>query len=197
METVLKLLERRGQVRWLVIAVFVISSACVLLPRQWIDWLQFGSHLKQYWPIIGIVFLCATGLVLVDLGCGLLSSVRSGIVSIRTERRRRDRINSLCGEEQAVIREFFIQQKNAISLPIDDPTVAGLLHDRVLDVVARNGQLTRAGMMFPCAISPGYKRLITRQHLGLPSGKASEEDVFWLMSNRPKFSQRSFLRVLF
>jgi len=98
----------------------------------------------------------------------------------------KEELGKLDHEEKANLREFFrIHGKRTIKMPIDDPTVSGLLYRNILYRTSRNGKVVpSAGFMFNCSINPEFEKYINNEVLGLPM---SDEE---LMANRPEWAYK-------
>ena len=71
-----------------------------------------------------------------------------------------------------------------IELPVDHPTVAGLINKHILLVVSRTGYRNLAGNVFPVKLSSAAKPLVTPVLLSLPQ-HPTEEDVSRIRDERP------------
>lgn len=188
MEMLTKLLEKRGAARWLLVAVVLVCGACLLLPAEAVDRLRLAKLLERYGEIMGMAFLCSSVLLVVDLLFEAVGFARQRFAWEAQSERRRKRSLVLCQAEQSVLREFALQQRNTIFLPIDDPAVAGLIRSGILVVVGRAGHRARVGSLFPVAIADEYSEHLTPAALGLPCTAPTPEDIDHILSKRPDFA---------
>ncbi|MDR3000359.1 MAG: nucleotide-binding protein [Fibromonadaceae bacterium] len=87
--------------------------------------------------------------------------------------------------EKANLREFRGHGKRTIKMPIDDPTVSGLLARRILYQTSTTGKLVSSvGQMFNCSINPEFEKYMNDKILGFPM---TENE---LLNNRPKWAYR-------
>jgi len=89
-------------------------------------------------------------------------------------------------EEIVVLREFFIQGRHVIELPVDHPTVAGLRNKRLVQVAGSTGYRDLAGSVFPVQLTREAKMLLTTAALGLPEDR-TEESIQRIMRERPNY----------
>ena len=115
-------------------------------------------------------------------------------------RRQQDQLAQMIGfldfNEKAVLREFVLQRKSVINLPITEPAVKNLMDAGVLTyaygkpVREKEDENQIRALMIALPARP----LLTYKVLGLSRGKMSDEQVEQIMNARPKFAQKSFQR---
>ncbi|HHP5491004.1 superinfection exclusion B family protein [Aeromonas veronii] len=115
-------------------------------------------------------------------------------------RRQQDQLAQMIGfldfNEKAVLREFVLQRKSVINLPITEPAVKNLMDAGVLTYAY--GKPTREkddeNQIRALMIALPARPLLTYKVLGLSRGKMSDEQVEQIMNARPKFAQKGFQR---
>jgi hypothetical protein len=96
--------------------------------------------------------------------------------------------------EKAILREFVIQRKSVINLPLTEPAVKNLLDAGVLDFAYGQPLNDDLSQIKALMISLEARPLLTYKALGLSNGKMTEEQVEMIMSARPKYVSKSSLR---
>ena len=95
-------------------------------------------------------------------------------------------VSCLDFSERAVLREFVLQRKSVINLPIAEPTVKNLLNSGILavaeDIIDVQGKT-------PLMINLEARPLITYRAVGLSRAKMSEEQIEQILSARPKYAR--------
>ncbi|MCF8095259.1 MAG: superinfection exclusion B family protein [Desulfobacteraceae bacterium] len=86
--------------------------------------------------------------------------------------------------EKSVLREFFIEPKNTVEMPIDDPVVAGLIEKQILKAIRETGQYSIRGLLLPIQINPQVKEHVTRELVGYSDNGADRKAM---MDSRPDF----------
>jgi len=174
------------------VAVALASGAVVLLPRSWIAAIHLENLHTEWGWVVGLVFLLSTVFALVNVG-------RWG--GARWQERRAEAeqlaglmrvLGSLDPSEKAVLREFFIQSRNTIRAPIDDPIVAGLSSKQIIRQVGGLGEPLGCGMVFPVALTDFAKPMVSPELVGLPNAltDVTEEQMHTLEAARPHFVQK-------
>lgn len=87
-----------------------------------------------------------------------------------------------------MLREFYIQGKHTIELPMENPTVVGLRNKGILYIAGKYGQHTSAGMLIPFAIRDEARELIASETIDLPLGEPSQQDIERITNSRPEFA---------
>ena len=96
--------------------------------------------------------------------------------------------------EQAILREFVIQRKSVINLPLTEPAVKNLLDAGVLDFAYGQPLNDDLSQIKALMIALEARPLLTYKALGLSNGKMSEEQVEIIMNARPKYVSKNSMR---
>ena len=96
--------------------------------------------------------------------------------------------------EKAILREFVIQRKSVINLPLTEPAVKNLLDAGVLDFAYGQPLNDDLSQIKALMISLEARPLLTYKALGLSNGKMSEEQLDMIMNARPKYVSKNSLR---
>jgi hypothetical protein len=115
-------------------------------------------------------------------------------------RRQQDQLAQMIGfldfNEKAVLREFVLQRKSVINLPVTEPAVKNLMDAGVLTFAygkpahGKEDETQIRALMIALPARP----LLTYKVLGLSRGKMSDEQVEQIMNARPKFAQKGLQR---
>ena len=184
-----------NRLNWLMVWLLLCCSIILLFPAglmkgavsQWAAdhaaWLGVGM-------LIAISYFCSQGFLIAwEWACDEWQS-----------RRQQDQlaqmIEFLDFNEKAVLREFVLQRKSVINLPITEPAVKNLMDAGVLTYAY--GKPTREkddeNQIRALMIALPARPLLTYKVLGLSRGKMSDEQVEQIMNARPKFAQKSLQR---
>ena len=184
-----------NRLNWLMVWLLLCCSIILLFPAglmkgavsQWATahaaWLGVGM-------LIAISYFCSQGFLIAwEWACEEWQS-----------RRQQDQLAQMIGfldfNEKAVLREFVLQRKSVINLPITEPAVKNLMDAGVLTyaygkpVREKEDENQIRALMIALPARP----LLTYKVLGLSRGKMSDEQVEQIMSARPKFAQKGFQR---
>ena len=184
-----------NRLSWLMVWLLLCCSIILLFPAglmkgavsQWATahaaWLGVGM-------LIAISYFCSQGFLIAwEWACDEWQS-----------RRQQDQLAQMIGfldfNEKAVLREFVLQRKSVINLPITEPAVKNLMDAGVLTYAY--GKPTREkedeNQIRALMIALPARPLLTYKVLGLSRGKMSDEQVEQIMNARPKFAQKSLQR---
>ena len=184
-----------NRLNWLMVWLLLCCSIILLFPAglmkgavsQWATahaaWLGVGM-------LIAISYFCSQGFLIAwEWACDEWQS-----------RRQQDQLAQMIGfldfNEKAVLREFVLQRKSVINLPITEPAVKNLMDAGVRTyaygkpVREKEDENQIRALMIALPARP----LLTYKVLGLSRGKMSDEQVEQIMNARPKFAQKSFQR---
>ena len=187
MEWITKIIEAARLPIKSILWIFVVTVALLFLPQD----LLVSFHLKEftdkYGIYISITALCSGVLLFIEILIYFWNATQKKVNRRRIYKKAIERTKNLDPTEKAVLREFFLQGRNTIKLPMDHPVVAGLLHSSILQLVGSHGRMSLAGMLFSMKISDFIRKHLTYEIIELPKGKPTEKDIEFLRENRPEF----------
>jgi hypothetical protein len=103
----------------------------------------------------------------------------------------RNSVNALDNHEKAVLREFFIQKRNAIMVPEDNTAVVGLLRKGIIHIIGEGKYLLGVGWVCPVSLSLTAEAIIkssSPQVLGFPPSVPMPEQLREIQRGRPGFA---------
>ncbi len=178
---------------WLMVWLLMCSSAILLFPAEKLgpaaaEWLHACSlYLWLGILVAGSYFLSQLILILLDLA-------RHHYSNYQQQEKLEQMVRCLDFSERAVLREFILQRKSVIKLPVTEPAVKNLLDAGVLTYAYGQPFSEDDIMIKALMIALPARPLITYKALGLSKGKMSEEQIEQIMSARPKFAGKGFGR---
>lgn len=174
---------------WLLIFCgFVLLFPQERLPEQIVLWLQ------QYKFVFGLGTLTACSYFISQLILVGWEQLDAHYRQHQKQQHLEKMIQHLDFTEKAILREFVLQRKSVLNLPVTEPAVKNLLDARVLDFAygqPLNEEFTSIKAMM---ISLEARPLLTYKVLGLSSGKLSDEQMEMLKSSRPKYISKNAAR---
>ncbi|MGN0903399.1 MAG: super-infection exclusion protein B [Succinivibrio sp.] len=120
-----------------------------------------------------------------------ISHVFNSITQKNYNRRLIERISKAVEEldfaEKALLREYVLQRRSVLTLPVLEPTVRNLIDEGVLKIVnvVDNEEKTA-----DIIISKEARPYITYKAIGLTLGKMTEDQVNQIMSSRPDYARQ-------
>lgn len=164
----------------------LLTGAYLFSPDAAVKSLHLDSLPAEYKGYAGIAFVAASTLLVINAALWLWGKARSTYSKQVYRKMVREAMSDLDPEEVFVLREFFIQGRHVIELPIDHPTVAGLRNKNVLQVAGRMGYRDLAGSVFPVQLTSEAKKLLTTAILGIPDDR-TEESNQRIFRERPNY----------
>lgn len=185
MEWFSKLLDiKKIPTRYILLA-WIISFLLLFFPNEIMTRINLIEFQKDFGKYFGIVFITATGL-LIMLGFNwIFEKVNEQRSKTKYKKLITESISSLDPHEKAVLREYFLQEKNTLKIPIDNPTISGLITKRILYPVSQHGEMSLVGMLFNCSITETARENFTFEILELPVGEPTEKEIEKLRESRP------------
>ena len=166
-----------------------ISGLYLFLPEIALEKLHLSNFPPEYKAYVGLTLVASLAYLFVNALGWLWRLINRGWQKRRHTKMVTQALQQLDKEEVAVLREFLIQGQHVIELPIDHPTVAGLLNVHVLEQASRSGYRNIAGSVFSVRISAIAYPLVTADLLFMPH-KASESEIEKILHARPHYMQQ-------
>ncbi|TNJ24944.1 hypothetical protein CF111_05905 [Aeromonas sobria] len=184
-----------NRLNWLMVWLLLCCSIILLFPAGLMkgavsQWAAYHAAWLGVGMLIAISYFCSQGFLIAwEWACEEWQA-----------RRQQDQLTQMIGfldfNEKAVLREFVLQRKSVINLPITEPAVKNLMDAGVLTyaygkpVREKDDENQIRALMIALPARP----LLTYKVLGLSRGKMSDEQVEQIMNARPKFAQKGFQR---
>jgi hypothetical protein len=144
---------------------------------------EFGQY-------IGAIFLFSSSLVAINFNIWIFNTIATKIRIRKLKKEFSKRLKELDYYERAVLREFYINGKNSLKMPIDDAVVSGLLNKNILVYNQQlKGSMIGSGLDFVLSINPLAKKYLMLEDINM-SYNETEENRNFLLSNRPNWVNR-------
>lgn len=168
--------------------VLVLSACLLVIPFESIN-LSLAGYISEVHSIIWLAFILSLSFF---ISRGILEII--GIVSRRFNAKIRHEqlfrsVTCLDFSEKALLREFILQRKSVLTLPVNEPCVNQLLTAGIL-TIPKDANITagKAPMMIALEARP----FITYKAVGLTKNKMSEDQISQLMDARPRFARPGY-----
>lgn len=170
---VVKLLDVGKIPLQLILLLVAVSGFLVLSPESWIKAIGLPIIRAQSWFwAVSAVLLVFGALLLIRVLLFLLMPARILVERGMARRRAIAELKKLDPSEKALLRRFYLSNRNTLDLPINDPVVAGLLAKRILSTTGGIGRYEMANMttlhvVMSVEINPYVRDLIAPKLLDL------------------------------
>lgn len=171
-----------------IIVVWVSSGLILFVPEQFLTKLKLEGFLQDYGKFIGISFILSSAFTIIALWTYFSRLIKRQTLSKKIKNSIIDDIQNLNFHEQALLREFFINGKNTLQLPIDNDTVVGLTNKQIIYSASNTGFVYIHGAYFPYTISEFAQKYLTNELLDLPRNP-TEDQIRQIKQNRPDWAK--------
>lgn len=169
--------------------IALLTGAFVFLPATALDSLHLDRFPIEYKAYAGVAFAASITFLLLNFAIWLYQFLL-GRHYVRVSRKMVDEaLSELDLDEISVLREFYLQGRHVIELPVDHPTVAGLRNKGLIEVAGGIGYRDLAGSIFPVQLTTNAKNSMTHELLLLPQ-RRTQEDINRILSERPNYIQQ-------
>ncbi len=164
-----------------------VTGVLLVLPDPWLAKLHLSGVMGEYGVYIGIAFVASVCVLAVEGAQWLVEKVRENRREAKRLRRILEAIENLDEEERAVLREFSVQGRNCISLPITHPTVANLVTKGILEKVGPYSEKSVAGWLRSVRVTQDAGEMLLPMFLGFPEGVVNDKAIEQMRQFRPDF----------
>ena len=150
---------------------------------------------KSYSPYLWVLALL-TGSYLLTRLLTFVITYLTGYYELQHLSARRNRmIRQLDFEEKALLREFIIQRKTVLSLPMTAPAVHNLLASGVLAPAFEAQEIKGTTRIIKLSIAIDAREQLTHKVIGLPVGKLTEAEAELLKAARPEYARSNYIAL--
>lgn len=164
--------------------VALLSGLYLFLPSSAIEVLNLGHFPPDYKAYAGGAFVGSSSFLVINLFILIWSAIHRTWSRRGLKRSVKRALEELDRDEVAVLREFMLQGRHVIELPVDHPTVAGLINKHVIYLASRTGYRDLAGNVFPVQLSCTTKDFLTPALLSVPL-EPTQQDIERIRDERP------------
>lgn len=169
--------------------IAVLTAIFLFLPSSLSEKFRLGNFPAEYYSYAGAALIASSSFLLINLSLWIWNHTLSWFKRRLIISKIVAAIDNLDQTEQAVLREFFIQGRHVIELPLDHPTVSGLMRKHFISIAGSTGYRSLAGSVFPAMLNPTAKKILLPEHVGL-SYSMNESEVDAIRRTRPNFIRR-------
>jgi len=170
--------------------VFAISC-CILL---WLpDSILPGTYILDFRTEYGLIFF---GIFCISISFIFVLSFKSFYEKFNSNKKKSKyfsekilRTSNLDPIEKSVLREFILQNRNVLNLPFQNSTVSGLIKSGIIEIVSNKPNFIGHHFTLPMQINCDIKSLLTESILGFPEGGPDNDNLNYILENRPRFIQ--------
>jgi hypothetical protein len=172
----------------LFVLLSIVSGSLLFLPSKILENLKLSKFETDYGKYFGIAFLISTGILIMNFLIWAIKKILLFFLRLKYDKKLQTELTDLDGGEQAVLREFYLNNQSSIKLPYDDPIVKNLLGKRILIRLSDMGEYTIGGMLIAMKINDKIKNKINENTLGIPAMRNNDEKRNFIYNSRPSWA---------
>ena len=181
-----------------IVGIALFAGSLFILPKTFLERLKLDAFLDEFGTFIGIAFYAAAILILINIVIAMIDAIKKKISAKKNKEileNKKAQIEKkirtmLDPHEKAVLREFIIQAKNTIEIPIDHHVVSGLLNSGVIEIAGEyaTGNIL-IGLLTPVRLSEVAQDLIYSNPMviEIPNREPTEAEKQNILNRRPDF----------
>lgn len=181
-----------------IVGIALFAGSLFIFPKTFLERLKLDAFLDEFGTFIGIAFYAAAILILINIVIAIIDAIKKKISAKRNKEileNKKAQVEKkirtmLDPHEKAVLREFIIQAKNTIEIPIDHHVVSGLLNSGVIEIAGEyaTGNIL-IGLLTPVRLSEVAQALIYSNPMviEIPNREPTEAEKQNILNRRPDF----------
>ena len=175
--------------------ICLASATLLILPTSLLQSVDSVNWSQFYTPCAWILALLTGSYLITCLLTLLFNYICAKFKQRRLLASRNKMIRQLDFEEKAVLREFIIQRKNVLSLPMGELAVSNLLKSGVLVPAFETQEIKGSARIIKLSIAIEAREQLTHKVLGLPVGKLTEQEAAILKAARPEYARNNYIAL--
>ena len=192
----MQLIQRVKDQQGITLTMAWMCLACatlLVLPVSIVQLSGTAEWSQLYTPYVWILALLTGSFLITRLVSCLFGHLKAEFCKRKQSSSRDMMIRRLDFEEKAVLREFIIQRKNVLALPMRELAVSHLLESGVLVPAYATQEIKGSGRIIKLSIAVDAREQLTHKVLGLPVGKLTEEEANQLKAARPDYARSTYI----
>lgn len=143
------------------VSLIALFTAIILFsPASWVNFVHLQALNSKYACYVGIGFLVSVLLLAVRIVSAIWRSQRKRSSQAAFQKYLHRQLHALDAAQQAVLREYAVQETETLKLPINDPAVARLVEIGTLQRVGQVAEKSRVGLLCALRISDTARKII-------------------------------------
>jgi hypothetical protein len=187
METFLKIISLLKMPLKVVFLIAVVTGLLLFLPNSIIERLQLSNFIMEFGKYMGIIFLITVGYLIVTAIPRIWILINNKINKNKFIKKIDETLSNLTFPEICFLREFILQMKEVIEVPIENTEYISLYNKGVVLIASPNMNSYIFGNYIFIKLNEIVKKNITFDLLSLPAGKLSMAEKNIIISERPQF----------
>lgn len=172
----------------LIFVICLCSAVILFVPPEFLTKLNLTEFVADYGKYIGIAFILTLFLMIIVSISYILKIVSREFQNRRINKKVINELLHLNTHELALLREFFIQDKFAIKIPIHDDTMIGLLNKGIIYQASNIGPVDGRCAISNYSLSDSVRDKLTNVMLGLTQ-KPIESEKRSIIEARPLWAK--------
>jgi hypothetical protein len=194
MEKSLNRFSRLAILNWIMVWFILLNGMIVMIPGDVMgnnvaNWVSKHNIIWFTGLVIGISYFLSHAVIILGTYIFERISSRSHLEHMH------NMVACLDFTEKAVLREFVLQRRSVINLPITEPAVKNLLRAGILTYAYGTPSSGDESIIKALMIALDARQYITYKVLGLSKNGMSEEQIEQILNERPKFAAKSLSRT--
>ncbi|WP_417346574.1 superinfection exclusion B family protein [Ferrimonas sp.] len=168
--------------------LLVTSLALLWLPVKWAQSLYLQQWVTDYASWLGLAVVASCAYLATLAGRLIFGRIMQQRLAAQQKLLMEEKVQTLDNTERAILREFILQARGSVPMPLNHHGVSALVESGILARAGSVEEYAIEGPVAPLKITAMARGKLTRKVLRLPEGQLSEEQRERLLASRPEFA---------
>lgn len=170
-----------------------VSGFALFIDQKFLNEKLFLDNVKEkYGSILGIIFILATGLVIVNFVIWIFNTIQRKLLIKKWKKKFAERVKNFDRFEKSIMREFILNGQKSVEMPIDNPSVSGLLDKNILVMNRQFGNSSiMTGLKTSLSINESVMEILELKDIDL-SEPPTKKEIEFAKNNRPEWINRYY-----
>lgn len=162
----------------------IVSGILLFGSDEFLNQLKLTEFEKDYGKFFGIVFVICVSFIALSIIYYIINEINYKFLSKKRNKYLKEELKTLDSFKQAAIREFIVQGRKSVSMPLDNPVISGLREKGILKMVSNIG----SAFYIPMSLTRFADKHLKEEDLGIQKNMSEETLKEFIISNRPEWT---------
>ncbi len=172
----------------LLIWVALTSALFLYIPVSIVPYPEYQNLKKQHGIWVLLILIGSISMLTIEAVIYLYNHIKKKSNLNRYKKRIVNRLESLNNDEKAILREFIIQNRNLIKLPINNANVLSLIEADIIELSRRLVEFHHGNRLGLFSITETASQFISQELLDFPEEGPTPENIEKIQRLRPRFA---------
>ena len=166
--------------------LFIAISAILITPQDWIPKVPLDVISEKYGDYLSLAWFISFAYLIVMFLLWISRISKKKWNDVSSNHKIQGILSKLPEDGKAVLREFYLDNKITVKLPVEDEIVYYFIDNNIIEVCNEVRCDMTLGWICNCKLTKQTIDFITYEHINLPK-ESTDQDKQRILNSRPKW----------